>query len=100
MLLTGFGERLAPIDLTEFGALAGDAQEEQQRAQLMSVVGSELARSNCGVGVLAPYDWINPDGEGGGDWGLADFHALRPAGSSWFAGVRLGARSSPTNVCP
>jgi hypothetical protein len=98
-LLDGLGEHSTPIDVTEFGAQSGDVEQEQERAQMMDVVATELSKSDCNIGLLAPYDWLNPPGAPGGDWGLADLRGIRPAGYSWFAGVKAAVASTPTAAC-
>jgi hypothetical protein len=97
-LLGRLGERGVPLDITEFGTAFGDGDQEPARAQMMNIVASELARSDCGIGLLAPYDWLNPAGRGQ-DWGIADATTLRPAGSSWFAALSLAARAPRQRVC-
>jgi hypothetical protein len=99
-LLDYFGETATPIDVTEFGWQTGDAAQEQRRAMMMSAVAAELENSNCGIGLLAPYDWMDPAYVSGGDWGIADESGVRSAGTAWFTGLTAAAGSGPTNVCP
>lgn len=94
--LDELGMQNVPIDLTEFGWTTGSAAQESWRAQQMSTLAENLPRSDCGFGELAPYDWMNPLVLGEpGDWGFVDRTgldtALRPAGISWFAGLKASA---------
>jgi hypothetical protein len=89
-----------PIYITEFGWPA--ASGESWRADQMRYLATTLSRSNCGIRMLSPYDWSNP--EGGGDYGLVDRTGLdtrlRPAGVAWFAGLRAAASLPALNLCP
>jgi hypothetical protein len=78
-----------PIDLTEFG-WAYDITKEPWRATQMDALGGVFSRSNCGVRLAAPYDWINSgDPTEDRDFGFVDTTgtstALRPAGAAWFS---------------
>jgi hypothetical protein len=89
-----------PLYLTEFGWSVNSG--EAWRAEQMRYLGSTLARSNCGIRLLSPYDWSNPGG--GGDFGLAEPSGfdvrLRPAGRAWFAAVRAAPSLPTVNLCP
>ena len=103
--LTQLGERDAPIYVTEFGWQTGNSSAEGWRAQQMSGVALTLARSNCGVAMLAPYDWINPLSlNETGDFGLVDRTAqdttLRPAGVAWFDGLARAGQLPRLELCP
>lgn len=106
--LDTLGETRAPLYLTEFGWPTGTARGESWRAQQMSSLGAALTRSNCGIRLVAPYDWTNPGAVPLNDFGLAQpsVHAasaghgvtLRPAGLAWFRSFR---RSRPElRLCP
>jgi hypothetical protein len=103
--LVALGEGGVPIYITEFGWQTGDNATEDWRAQQMSAVALTLSRSNCGIAMLAPYDWINPLSlNESGDFGLVDRTAqntnLRPAGVAWFNGLAQAARLSQLALCP
>jgi hypothetical protein len=101
--LVSLGEGTAPIDVTEIGWPAA-AGTDAWRASMMSQVADALSRSNCGIDLLAPYDWINPVGVGeAGDFGLVSqlgiYPLLRPAAVAWFKALGA-ARSLPTlDIC-
>jgi hypothetical protein len=100
--LDGLGEGAAPIELTEFGWPTGAEQGETWRAQQMSFLGAALGRSNCGIGLVAPYDWANPAAPPSADFGLSALEArgisLRPAGRAWFRALE---RPGPElRLCP
>lgn len=102
--LTQEGEGSAPIYLTEFGWTTGNASAESWRAQQMSALALTLSRSNCGIAMLAPYDWINPGSvNGSGDFGLVDPTTqdtnLRPAGAAWFNGLAAAAGMPQLALC-
>jgi hypothetical protein len=99
-LLDSLGESSVPIDVTEFGWQTGDPAVEQQRAAMMSEVALALGNSNCGIGLLAPYDWMDPSYITDGDWGLAGTSGVRPAGTAWFSGLSAAAASPETVLCP
>ncbi|HEX4010903.1 MAG TPA: hypothetical protein VHX62_12880 [Solirubrobacteraceae bacterium] len=99
-LLDSVGESAAPIDVTEFGWQTGSAAVEQQRAANMNAVALALGNSNCGIGMLAPYDWMDPSYISGGDWGLTGSSGIRAAGVSWFAALSSAAASPQTQPCP
>jgi polysaccharide biosynthesis protein PslG len=100
--LDRLGEGSAPIDITEFGWHIGGPHGESWRAEQMRLVARGLSRSNCGIRLLAPYDWINPPGLPGLDFGLAGAAqghvVLRPAGAAWFR--TLKARDPELRLCP
>jgi hypothetical protein len=99
-LLDAVGESAVPIDVTEFGWQTGSTAVEQQRAANMSAVAQALGNSNCGIGLLAPYDWMDPSYITSGDWGLAGGDGVRPAGTAWFAGLATAAAGSVNRLCP
>ena len=99
-LLDAYGAGAAPIDVTEFGWQTGSAAVEQQRAAMMSAVATSLGNSNCGIGLLAPYDWEDPSYITTGDWGLAGSGGIRPAGAAWISGLVTAANSAPAALCP
>jgi len=103
-VLDSLGESSAPIDITEFGWPAGDIATEALRASSMRYLGLELAHSNCGIRLLAPYDWINPlVADEPGDFGFVDRTGLdttlRPAGLGWFQGLAQAATRPKVLLC-
>jgi hypothetical protein len=102
--LDSLGEGAAPIDITEVGWPTGLTQGESWRAQQMAVVAVALSRSNCGVRVVAPYDWVNPTTAAAADFGLASSEPgvgtrpVRPAGMAWFKA--LTGRGPELRLCP
>ena len=106
--LDSLGEASAPIYVTEFGWPTGTSRGESWRAQQMSFLGTALTHSNCGVGLVAPYDWVNPGAVSLDDFGLAEAGApsasggarvvVRPAGIAWFRSLR--ERGSELRLCP
>jgi len=103
-VLDELGEGAAPIDVTEFGWTTGARPRETRRAWMMNTVALTLARSNCGIRLLAPYDWINPFiAHETADFGLVNRTgtdtSLRPAGTTWFHGLRLGAVGPGRLLC-
>lgn len=98
--LRALGEGSAPLELTEFGwTTDGSSAQESLRAQMFSRLARVLANSDCGIGVVAPYDWMNPGAPASGDWGLAGASGLRPGGLAWFAGLRTGATQPQNLLC-
>lgn len=99
--LDSLGERSAPIYVTELGWPVGTPLGESWRAQQMSLLGDALSRSNCGIRLVAPYDWVNPGSPPAADFGLAESGArgpvLRPAGAAWFRALR--GRGSVLRLC-
>jgi hypothetical protein len=98
-VLDSLGESHVPIDITEFGWPVGGVRSEAIRGEYMRDVALQLADSNCGIRMLAPYDWINPlIYHEPADFGFVDrtglFTALRPAGVGWFQGL-AEARNQP-----
>ena len=99
-VLDALGASTVPIEATEFGWETGNAGRERWRATMMRNVAAALARSNCGVGLLAPYDWETPPSlVFGGDWGLAGGSGLRPAGVAWFVGLKSMADRPAVTDC-
>jgi hypothetical protein len=90
-----------PLDLTEFG-WAYAADRESQRATQMGALGDVLSRSDCGIRMAAPYDWINPNSPGD-DFGLVGDGAgsilLRPAGAAWFSALGQGTTEPTLSLC-
>ncbi len=103
-VLATLGEGSAPIYVTEVGWPTGTSVTESWRASQMAALASTLGRSNCGISLVAPYDWIDPGAPSDGDFGLVDQSgsspALRAAGSAWFGGLRQAASASPVALCP
>ncbi len=97
--LDGLREGSAPIYLTEFGWPTGTPLGESWRARQMRLLGVALSRSNCGIRLLAPYDWVNPGTLPTGDFALAwgRGESLRPAGAAWFSGLR--SRHAAIRLC-
>lgn len=103
-VLDSLGESSAPIDITELGWPTGDATAETARASGMRYLALELAHSNCGIRLLAPYDWINPLTAGEpGDFGFVDRTGLgttlRPAGVGWFQGLAQARTKHEVLLC-
>jgi hypothetical protein len=100
--LDSVGEGSAPIYVTEVGWPTGGPHGESWRAGQMRSVAHALSRSNCGIRLLAPYDWINPTVLPSSDFGLVGAGrrriALRPAGVAWFNALR--SRGSELRLCP
>lgn len=99
-MLDSVGESAVPIDVTEFGWQTGSTTVEQQRAANMSAVAQALGNSNCNIGLLAPYDWMDPAYITSGDWGLAGIDGVRPAGTAWFAGLASATAGAVNQLCP
>jgi hypothetical protein len=96
--LTSLGEGSAPIDITEFGWTASTAS----RSAMMTNVALWLSRSNCGIGMLAPYDWINPgDTDPTSDFGLVDPSSLlvTATGTAWFGELQAALSLPELTVC-
>lgn len=100
--LDSLGERSAPIYITELGWPTGTPLGELWRAQQMSFLGAALSRSNCGIRLVAPYDWINPGAMPSNDFGLSEAARptvrLRPAGVAWFRSLKV--RGPELRLCP
>jgi hypothetical protein len=101
--LKALGEAAAPIYVTELGWTTGDAGRESWRASMMRTVASTLSRSDCGIQLLEPYDWLGPANPVG-DFGLVDGTdgddtSLRPAGAAWFDGLQAAASLPPLALC-
>jgi hypothetical protein len=100
--LTSLGEGSTPIEVTEFGWPIGTSRGESWRSQQLSLLGVALAHTNCGIQLLAPYDWLNPATAPQADFGLAALVAhrviLRPAGRAWLRSLRT--RAVPLRLCP
>jgi hypothetical protein len=101
--LDSLGEGSAPIDITEFGWTTGGSKRETWRAWMMLEAALGLSRSDCGIGLLAPYDWINPAPSHTSDFGLVAqiglSDALRPAGIAWFRGLTLASSMPELALC-
>lgn len=99
--LDRLGETRTPIEITELGWPTGNASREAWRATAMAALARSLSRVDCGIGLVAPYDWIDPGAPSGGDFGLVGpsgaIAALRPAGTAWFRGL-AGAASAIGSV--
>jgi hypothetical protein len=91
-----------PIDLTEFG-WRYSLTTESWRATQMGSLGDALPRSNCGVRLAAPYDWVNPGDPADEDFGLVDGAAtslaLRPAGTAWLHAFPKGSTEPTLALC-
>jgi hypothetical protein len=102
-VLDTLGESSAPIDITELGWTTGDATRETWRAWMMNTAGLTLARSDCGIRLLTPYDWINPGTPASADFGFVDTSALdttlRLAGTTWFKALGQAASMPELRVC-
>jgi hypothetical protein len=101
--LTALGEGAAPIYITELGWTTGDANREFWRAWMMHALATNLPRSDCGIALVEPYDWMGPTPPDG-DFGLVDdplgFDAnLRQAGTAWFNGLTKAASMPKLNIC-
>jgi hypothetical protein len=93
--LVALHETSAPIALTEFGWPAGRTpRAERWRARQMAIVAAALGDSQCGVQLLAPFDWINIAAVPAQNWGLASVSGLTLAGRTWFAKL-AEARTQP-----
>lgn len=100
LALGALGEGSVPLELTEFGwTTDGSSSAESGRAAMYSSLAQVLANSDCGIGVVAPYDWMNPGATPSNDWGLAGASGLRPGGLAWFAGLRAGASRPQNFLC-
>lgn len=103
--LIALGEGSAPIDVTEFGWTTGPRARETWRGWMMLEAGLFLSHSNCGVRLLAPYDWINPGllHEFGSDYGLVNRSGIDPsmrlAGTTWFRALTLAAAKRERALC-
>jgi hypothetical protein len=102
-VLDQLGEATAPIDITELGWTTGNASRETWRAGTMSTVALELSRSDCGIRLFEPYDWVNPGVDPPSDFGLIDPTALnttlRPAGAAWFKALEEAATMPALPLC-
>jgi hypothetical protein len=88
------------VDLTEFGW--PESTGESWRAQQFSELGQTLGNSNCGLGMLEPYDWIDPYDAGNpeSDFGLVDpSGSLRQSEQSWLSGLSQAAAGPVQTVC-
>lgn len=98
--LSALGVADVPLDLTEFG-WPYDADRESSRATQMAALGDAFSRSDCGVRITAPYDWINPDSPRD-DFGFVDGGggiSLRPAGAAWFSAFARGTTEPTLPSC-
>jgi hypothetical protein len=102
-VLDQLGESAVPIDITELGWTSGDSDRETWRAWMMTTAASELSRSDCGIRLLAPYDWVNPGADSSSDFGLVGSTGLtttlRPAGTAWFKSLSQAAALPELNLC-
>jgi hypothetical protein len=102
-VLDSLGEGSAPIDITEFGWLTGDSTRETWRAWQMNTMAFQLSRSDCGIRLLTPYDWINPGAATSTDFGLVDSSGLdttlRLAGKTWFYALGQAASMGQLSLC-
>jgi hypothetical protein len=100
--LSSMGVGGVPLDLTEFG-WPYSLTTETWRATQMGDLGDALPRSNCGVRLAAPYDWVNPGNPAGADFGLVDgatgSPSLRPAGTAWFNAFPQGSAEPALSLC-
>jgi hypothetical protein len=97
-VLSTLGEGSAPVDITEVGWPASTAS----RDAMMTNVAAWLSRSNCGIGLLAPYDWINPgEADPASDFGLvnASSQVLNSTGSAWFSALKQALSLPELTVC-
>lgn len=97
------GEGTAPIYITEFGWTTGTASRESWRASMMQTVATTLSRSDCGIRLIEPYDWVGAD-DATADFGLVDSPdgsdaGLRPAGTAWFDGLESAASLPELALC-
>jgi hypothetical protein len=100
LALNALGEGAVPLELTEFGwTTDGSTTGESARAKMYASLGQVLANSDCGIGVVAPYDWMNPGATASNDWGLSGASGLRAGGLAWFAGLRAGASRPQNFLC-
>ena len=99
--LSALGVGYVPLDLTEFGWDYA-ADRESWRATQMGALGDAFSRSDCGIRMTAPYDWINPNSPRD-DFGLVDegggSSSLRPAGTAWFAAFARGTTEPALALC-
>ena len=104
-VLDTLGEPSAPIDITEFGWPAGSPNDETWRGWMMNTMAFDLARSNCGIRLLAPYDWINSiySHDGSADFGLVGRSGLttklRLAGVAWFHALKIADSQPERMLC-
>jgi hypothetical protein len=98
--LAALGEGSVPIEITEVGWVYPGLLGEAERSLNYRNLASKVARSNCGVSLIAPYDWYDPAPRLGGDWGIADQSGLRAGGQSWFAGLSSATQAPTTAPCP
>lgn len=97
------GEGTAPIYITEFGWTTGTASRESWRGSMMQTVATSLSRSDCGIRLIEPYDWVGP-AKATADFGLVDSPdgsdaGLRPAGTAWFDGLESAASLPKLALC-
>jgi hypothetical protein len=95
--LGSLGENSAPIDVTEFGWQSDDTSQEASRSTMMEQVALALSYSDCGIAMLAPYTWDDPDDTDG--MGLVGGVSLLPSGVAWFTGMQTAFASAPTTLC-
>ena len=98
--LDSLGAASVPIDITELGWAYQGPVHEPGRASIFADLATALGNSNCGIRVLAPYDWMDPPSVAtDADFGLADSSGLRPAGTSWFVGLHAAPTLPTTDLC-
>jgi hypothetical protein len=97
-MLDSLGEGTAPIEITEFGWQTGAGSQEESRASMIGHVASALSHSNCGIGLLAPYTWIDP--QDSPSFGFVDDSGPLPTATAWFAGLHAAAAAPATKFCP
>ncbi len=98
--LDSLGAQSVPIDITELGWAYQGPLHEPGRASIFADLATALGNSNCGIRVLAPYDWMDPPSvPTDADFGLADANGLRPAGSAWFLGLHTAPTLPTTDLC-
>jgi hypothetical protein len=96
-MLDRLGEGAAPIEITEFGWQTGASSQEASRASMIGWVAKDLAHSDCGIGLLAPYTWIDP--QDSPSFGLVDDSGPLPSATAWFAGLHAAAATRETALC-
>lgn len=96
-MLDSLGEGSAPIEITEFGWQTGAGPQESSRASMIGKIAGALSHSNCGIGMLAPYTWFDP--QDSPSMGLVDQAGPLPSANAWFAGLQAAARAPATTLC-
>jgi hypothetical protein len=88
--LEGLGEGSVPIDLTEFGWQTGSAAQELWRATQLAELSYYWSNSNCGLRILAPYTWYDPQDSPGMGLVSSTTGALLNSALGWFKGLAAG----------